>query len=802
MTTGGSIGRVFVEVGGDIGPLTKSIDDAVKTMGAADAKLTAYGNRLASSFQGALDPAAKLEKQLVGLGAAGKSAADINEVYRARILESTDVSIRHGQALTPVMEGYRNLAQATSGATDQMWQQRGAATMIENYMGIRLPRAVNTFLAQSQSIGPILSTAFSAAVFVTLGVAVFDLGKKFAESMGWLGKSAEEMKKAADEAERFNQKIATMRRDIENIGFAGKGLLARNLGYAEDDLKNAEKLVIKIGELKKTSQETTMYISPTEQLARPFPTTAAFKAQAELAVMGDVEEATKKASEKLTEAMVAVAKIRAQMADASVRETESINMAVILSGKVGQEAELTRKIKEAEKGIQDALNAKEYERAELLASQKVQLEGQLKLIQETTKEKEKAAKDYLRATQEMITQEGSQLAHYPIMTGISPITADIALGIEKSADAMGAFLSRTDEEVDSMHKLAIETMALPSYVDEAMKDWHRFDPVAEARMKTEEELQKKATEGINKIRDAAGHIFDDLITGSTNVWKDILRTFENVFLAPVRIAFQNLAQALFTGKAPAGGLFAGMFAGGGGGGGSGGSVGGILGAIKNLFHPSATAGTPAFVEGAAAGSWVPAGVAATAGTLPAAGAAHMNQGMSAGASLAVAGSIVGGQIALQDAWKRGGTAGVLEGAGGGAAMGAGIGFMFGGGLGAAIGAGIGAAAGGIIGFFGGGEARRARELAMALQVQSGYMVTSPSAISRTGAFGMSGDVQVETDITGRAIARRDVRPAIVVNFNGDVYGLDDFQTKVNQAVSRGILLGGSQIGDNIAYAAS
>lgn len=79
---------------------------------------------------------------------------------------------------------------------------------------------------------------------------------------------------------------------------------------------------------------------------------------------------------------------------------------------------------------------------------------------------------------------------------------------------------------------------------------------------------------------------------------------------------------------------------------------------------------------------------------------------------------------------------------------------------------------------------------MVLQIQSGYMAASPSAISRTGAFGMSGDVQVETDITGRAIARRDVTPAVQVIFNGDVYGLEDFNQKVNQAVSRGILLGG------------
>lgn len=79
--------------------------------------------------------------------------------------------------------------------------------------------------------------------------------------------------------------------------------------------------------------------------------------------------------------------------------------------------------------------------------------------------------------------------------------------------------------------------------------------IADAQARAMEESYKRGQEGIKKLRDSAGHIFDDMLTGSKNIWQDLLRTFENIFLAPVRIAFQNLAQWLFSGTKPSGGIF-------------------------------------------------------------------------------------------------------------------------------------------------------------------------------------------------------------------------------------------------------
>jgi hypothetical protein len=96
--------------------------------------------------------------------------------------------------------------------------------------------------------------------------------------------------------------------------------------------------------------------------------------------------------------------------------------------------------------------------------------------------------------------------------------------------------------------------------------------------------QEYALTKVKAIRDAAGHIFDDMLSGSQSIWKDLLRSFENIFLAPVRMAFQNLAVSLFSGmKIPGFG---------GGGGGMGGAMGMATGAAGSYFGGGTGASTP------------------------------------------------------------------------------------------------------------------------------------------------------------------------------------------------------------------
>jgi len=99
--------------------------------------------------------------------------------------------------------------------------------------------------------------------------------------------------------------------------------------------------------------------------------------------------------------------------------------------------------------------------------------------------------------------------------------------------------------------------------------------------------QDYALEKINNIKDAAGHIFDDLMAGSKNIWSDLLNTFKNMFLAPVRMAFQNIAVGLFSG-----GQSSGM----------GSMAGGMAGIAGSAMGGPSGVGTPSFVPGASGGS--------------------------------------------------------------------------------------------------------------------------------------------------------------------------------------------------------
>jgi hypothetical protein len=117
--------------------------------------------------------------------------------------------------------------------------------------------------------------------------------------------------------------------------------------------------------------------------------------------------------------------------------------------------------------------------------------------------------------------------------------------------------------------------------------------LATAGLKRDKDVQDAQTsyalQKIETIRDAAGHIFDDMLSGSQNIWKDLLRSFENIFLSPVRIMFQNLAQYLFGGlrmpgiggAAAAGGAALGALPG----------ISGSGGGLSSIFGGSGGSGT-------------------------------------------------------------------------------------------------------------------------------------------------------------------------------------------------------------------
>ncbi len=254
----------------------------------------------------------------------------------------------------------------------------------------------------------------------------------------------------------------------------------------------------------------------------------------------------------------------------------------------------------------------------------------------------------------------------------------------------------------SIEQLKADRATLRSEIDEqtqAAIDAKR----QEAGIKAMQAVKDNALDNIKTIRDAAGHIFDDLMSGSKNIWKDLLQTFESVFLTPARSAFQNLAASLFgggRGTSPAmagaagggggGGILSGILGGGGGGGGGtppfmpggageaasagSGTGGGGLSSLMNLGGLKGFLGMGGEQTAGGMGPTIPFGSLGLSGQLSAIGKSP---------AMMMAGGLLG-----MSGLQKGGMTGLGMDIAGGAAIGAHWGLM-----GAAIGAGVGALAG-------------------------------------------------------------------------------------------------------------
>jgi hypothetical protein len=336
----------------------------------------------------------------------------------------------------------------------------------------------------------------------------------------------------------------------------------------------------------------------------------------------------------------------------------------------------------------------------------------------------------------------------------------------------------------------------------------------------------------DEVKNLAGSFFDAIMTKGKSAFQNILDWLRTTFMSMVRTIFQNLMVGLFTPQAY-GGIFSGIpilqgFGGGGGGGSGGGSGGGgdfgtppfmpgntgswgptgggsgggIFGRLfgnKGSNQQSTSVSNMTFGSSIATplGSSIPMTVgsmvsSATPSTINSAFSNSSGWNISglgqAGTAAVQSGMIMGGTLLVGDAWKRGGAAGVGEGAAGGAATGAAIGMPFAGataGMSILIGAAVGAIVGGIVGFFGGGAAGRSREAAARAGIQSQQMVDSAVSIAHSGAFGREGDYDLEFDMTGRPVANK----RVIVNFNGPVYGMEDFKDQVSDIASKAMLSG-------------
>jgi len=124
-------------------------------------------------------------------------------------------------------------------ATEARHALMGTGEMI----GVHLPRFIASFVAHSETIGPILSAAFSTVAIVGMITILPELISKIGESATAMGGFGEAAKKAYDEALAANSRMITSSleltekyRELHSVGLSGSGKMT------EDQRENAAAL--------------------------------------------------------------------------------------------------------------------------------------------------------------------------------------------------------------------------------------------------------------------------------------------------------------------------------------------------------------------------------------------------------------------------------------------------------------------------------------------------------------------------------------------------------------------------------
>jgi hypothetical protein len=133
-------------------------------------------------------------------------------------------------------------ASAATGATDKasagtrrlqysVTEARHAATGLGEEIGVRLPRHLSTFLARSESIGPILTRAFSVIAVVALAEALHRLIEKLdhaaKSAVGWSEKTRKAYYDAIAANDQLIERTIQYRAELERVAGTGKEGLAQ-----------------------------------------------------------------------------------------------------------------------------------------------------------------------------------------------------------------------------------------------------------------------------------------------------------------------------------------------------------------------------------------------------------------------------------------------------------------------------------------------------------------------------------------------------------------------------------------------
>ncbi len=801
----GRIGRLFYEIGGDTKRLEADLQRSVDLVKDSGVKISRQGTSFLAAFDQALNPTKALGEELRLLERAGKSSGDIMAVHGDKIRAATQAAREHGQAIPDIVSKYAGLG-AASGT---------AGVSIEGLGRVLGDFARNPLQAAQAGIGSLVATLGPTAVGIAGIAAAIGLAAaaflKFASSAA---ESAEQAENLSTITGMSVQRLQALQQVAREAGLEGIDL-GRIIGKLNSELgKEAE--------------------SEFEAALRTF----------NISVRdgnGTIKDAVLLLDE-LRSSLMAIENPaqRAQLANAAIggRLREVIPLVLSARGSIG---ELSQALIDQGFVLDDlshkrllAFDAKLDAMTRTIAGAKNELAG---FAASVTSFAEETAKAYprLNAFAMALAQAVGGKAGLDLYIALTDQAAEKTRELsdaEKDAWNYMVRMGGTIEQVGKATRATAEAKEASHKIDEPLlsdaETWRRIIDAAAGSWRhiTTEIGAAKQAQGallaeLGKLapRGAAApmagksqaQIDDDLLkptmAGTEKLQKEMQSAAKKVsaewgqqISTIVTDWSRGIADMITSGK----------------------SFGEQL---ANIFRQTANSIIRMLLEvlfrpfqqwlSRTIGGNAPATATAGAGSIYSIGSTLGAGGYTAGGSfattpkgsLAMAGLMTGGSMLASDAWRRGSG---LEGAIGGGAMGAAAGMMLGtqigafaGPIGIAIGAGIGALIGGITtGIFGGGERARQKEAARRLGIQEQYMTDIPGSISRVGAFGSSGDYDVESDLTGRMRASRRQPVQVVVKI--EALDVEDFERRtgyLGRVIGKAIMGGGGQIGDDIGWAA-
>lgn len=226
------IERTFVEFGANVDPLLKGIDNCVKAMTDADAKLNQYGRKLSGTFENALNPTDKLAKQLSALMSTGTSAAEVLKVNFDKINAAVESTKRHGETPHPLIAQLHQLGQMTQTSSSHLEQ---LGHKMSEFVANPMEAAKSSVTSLIGLLGPL------ASGWAAVGAAVIGAGAAVAKMDEHLSDEVIELRNHAMATGHTVQEYQSLNRIGKELG-VNTDMLARQFGMLERQMATGTKM--------------------------------------------------------------------------------------------------------------------------------------------------------------------------------------------------------------------------------------------------------------------------------------------------------------------------------------------------------------------------------------------------------------------------------------------------------------------------------------------------------------------------------------------------------------------------------